>query len=680
MQNFPTNNLFSMFDPYLEAGPRDRPDFGTWNEDFKNIFEQAVHTPPREQIQDNQNNRPADSKVRAPERIQDNSQSQNKQLTEEEFAAVRDVLEENGYPPEKIEKLEARYEKDGLTWNELKQELGMGDEFDTFKSLVRFNIHGSEYYNKTKRLSEKEFLSLKQHLLENGYSQDLISKLQDKFDQHGLSWEEVSKHLQSSKNDMSEMLSDKLSKDDFQALKKLLVEHGFDGEQIKALEERYSQGDLKWSDVLSMLELEGLSKNIKLSPGEKTDLLSVFSAMGFNSKESQELVNLLQQGRHAQVWEAISKRLDNMAPDQKLQLTENQAASLLKALGIEAGKMEKFSPFIGRELSGNDLSNLMNLLKKEAGAARENYLLARMLQAGEESAKANGVEALLRDIARLALKEEGQSSSDSNKKKELSFLKSRLENNAKFDEASGNGSHKPDEDSQGSGNRHNEQSLFDKLQESVRARDSVNDKSDNEKDDPWKDFISRIRTIDSSDARNAVMGDTGVRGSSDAVRSKAQAQHREFISRQILDQVQNGMLRKLKDGRTQLNLQLDPPNLGRVGLVLQVHNQEVRALIKPSSPEVAQMVSENLARLKATLEQQGLRVNKIEVQVQTQENNGQNWQGHEEHNKARERMREAIRIARMRGLDMTGKSDDEKISAAVLNMESRDGPGLDIFA
>ncbi|MCA1743103.1 MAG: flagellar hook-length control protein FliK, partial [Desulfonatronovibrio sp.] len=200
------------------------------------------------------------------------------------------------------------------------------------------------------------------------------------------------------------------------------------------------------------------------------------------------------------------------------------------------------------------------------------------------------------------------------------------------------------------------------------------------KEDPWEKFLSKIRNSDSADMKNATIADAKARAAADSATQKAAIQNKEFVSRQVLDQVQNGMFKRLSEGRTQITLQLDPPSLGKIGVILQMHDKEVRATIRPSSPEVAQIVSDNMAKLKASLEQQGLRVNKIEVQTQMQENHSQTWHGQEEHNKARDRMREAIRIAKLKGLDGPGDPGTGVDGAILMNSETRDGPGLDLFA
>lgn len=102
--------------------------------------------------------------------------------------------------------------------------------------------------------------------------------------------------------------------------------------------------------------------------------------------------------------------------------------------------------------------------------------------------------------------------------------------------------------------------------------------------------------------------------------------------------VQNGILQNLQQGGKQLTLRLDPPSLGKLTVIMQVHNNEIRATIRTENSETGKVVNDQLNLIRHALEQQGLKVEKLDVQTQT--NNDQQhraWQGAEEHNMAQNR-------------------------------------------
>ena len=120
---------------------------------------------------------------------------------------------------------------------------------------------------------------------------------------------------------------------------------------------------------------------------------------------------------------------------------------------------------------------------------------------------------------------------------------------------------------------------------------------------------------------------------------------------EIFDQVQNGLLHNAHNGATRLTLQLDPKDLGQIALILSVHEGELRATIRAERPESAAALSEQLAELKNTLEEQGIKVAELEVKTGLQEFSSQNWNGTQEHNAMQETLhRDRMqRLARIQG-------------------------------
>jgi flagellar hook-length control protein FliK len=130
--------------------------------------------------------------------------------------------------------------------------------------------------------------------------------------------------------------------------------------------------------------------------------------------------------------------------------------------------------------------------------------------------------------------------------------------------------------------------------------------------------------------------------------AKLSLQHRQ----EIFEQVENGLVRSLHDGGKQIILRLDPPELGKMILSLTVAQGEVRAVIRAESPAAAQAVSEQLAQLKASLEEQGFKVSSLEVETRTPSHAGtEHWDGAEQHNQRQELREQAgfLRLAQFRG-------------------------------
>lgn len=84
----------------------------------------------------------------------------------------------------------------------------------------------------------------------------------------------------------------------------------------------------------------------------------------------------------------------------------------------------------------------------------------------------------------------------------------------------------------------------------------------------------------------------------------------------VANQVQQGMLTALRDGSTRLDLQLHPAELGTINITLVARNGELTAQIRSEKTETADMVNRQLDTIRVSLEQQGIKVDKLEVQLQ----------------------------------------------------------------
>ena len=136
------------------------------------------------------------------------------------------------------------------------------------------------------------------------------------------------------------------------------------------------------------------------------------------------------------------------------------------------------------------------------------------------------------------------------------------------------------------------------------------------------------------------------------------------LSRHLASQVENGMLTAMRDGATRLDLQLHPQELGAIGITLTMRNGEVSARIRSEKGETAEMVSRQIESIRINLEQQGIKVDKIEVQLQSHDNGGGMWQDLQQHNAWQEEDARRGQMARLRnlaGLRNKGADSDDSI-------------------
>ncbi len=178
-------------------------------------------------------------------------------------------------------------------------------------------------------------------------------------------------------------------------------------------------------------------------------------------------------------------------------------------------------------------------------------------------------------------------------------------------------------------------------------------------DAEWRAFMNKVQVDNSAAGRPSDLyaslrmeslnlaangGAQAAQAAQQAAQQAANTMHRaesamrqEALPRQAMQSVETAMLKNLSQGRQQLHLRLDPPTLGRVTVMLTMHKNEVSAVIRPERHETGQLLAEQMQQLRQTLEQQGLKVQKLDVQTQTNADaSAQEWMGADSHNAARE--------------------------------------------
>ncbi|GAB1410233.1 hypothetical protein MASR1M90_13870 [Desulfovibrionales bacterium] len=149
---------------------------------------------------------------------------------------------------------------------------------------------------------------------------------------------------------------------------------------------------------------------------------------------------------------------------------------------------------------------------------------------------------------------------------------------------------------------------------------------------------------------------------------------------EVYKQVEQGAFKNLGQGTRQLTLRLDPIELGQVSVVLQVRGKEVQAVLRATTAEASQALNEQMAQLRTQLENEGLKVTRLEVQTQLSDSQtSAQWQGAEQHNRHQENRELAMTAQRFRSL---GRIESE-VAQDVQNVvypEKKSPTGVDIFA
>ena len=122
------------------------------------------------------------------------------------------------------------------------------------------------------------------------------------------------------------------------------------------------------------------------------------------------------------------------------------------------------------------------------------------------------------------------------------------------------------------------------------------------------------------------------------------------LARYVSQQVEQGLLSSSRNGTTRLDLQLHPQELGAITLSLSLRNGEVSATIRSEKTETAEIVTRQLDAIRANLEQQGLKVDKVEVQLSSHQQDENAWQNLDQHNSWQEEDARREELARLKQL------------------------------
>lgn len=127
------------------------------------------------------------------------------------------------------------------------------------------------------------------------------------------------------------------------------------------------------------------------------------------------------------------------------------------------------------------------------------------------------------------------------------------------------------------------------------------------------------------------------------------------LSRQVGQQVEDGFMQAMRSNVRRLDVELHPAELGAITLTLTMRNGEVSAQIRSEKSETAELVSQQLENIRINLEQQGFKVDKLEVGLQNQqqdlaESNADQWQNMQQHNARQEEDARREELAHLQNL------------------------------
>ncbi|MGE4292526.1 MAG: flagellar hook-length control protein FliK [Desulfovibrio sp.] len=472
--------------------------------------------------------------------------------------------------------------------------------------------------------------------------------------------------------ELDDMKDAPISSETFQAMKPQLEKYGLSEDDIQEIEERVeSKEGMTWGQFVSTLseKMSKLRQTVELDAGQRQKMMTMFQQLGFNSSESKGMVAQVSQGDVGGVLAAIGRRLESLPQDKLASLDKDELKNFMNELQKLKG-----------EQGGNELG-----LVREVGRAMQEALEQARQKAMQLTQDKNGNTKAdtLADAARNA------SRMDASKAESLNQNMTAAEAARKAARSESGTAASLDLDAR---LKAETSKVADSVAQGARFNEGKNadqftkQNTGNGEAGAWNDFMSKLR-LDRSDLGTSLrsetqniqsaMGDalSQARGESSAAAKTLQ----NTTAPKMLNQVQDALLKGTAGGGKRLTIQLNPQELGTLSVAITVKNKDVQATIRTDNAETAKLLSGHMEALKQSLEEQGLKVTKMEVQTQLPGQDGQQWLGEQGHNSAQdEQVRQQVR-QRMNAL--RGQSQGLGTNAAAdVRQAILSGNGLHIVA
>lgn len=514
-----------------------------------------------------------------------------------------------------------------------------------------------------------------------------------------------------------------VTREDFAALKQGLAKYGFTSAELAEIEARVNaKNGLTWGGLVSVAARKMAGQDafpVELSLDQVRAIQNFFQKAGCTPQEAEELLNKLRRGESPAVWQAVQAKLAVQPEGAALELDAAEIGALSKALRLTQGNDARLRTLIQEDgsarLSIKDLKAVLAELKGDAASAQadrgaESAALRELVAGAFEQARERAEVAARADrrpgeeARRTRLLAEDAKDEREAKGKEHRPLSGENADSGK--DESGFASRLPgggrSRAAERAGDQGGEGLSGDGRHAGRDARGAARDGAGSarqgaaasEGDSAWTEFWGKVakdraakaevRAESPTRSAETLAGlgrEAGVQARPEAVLARSGSGLENFSSRDVLRQVESGIYRNLGEGSRQLTLRLDPPELGKLSLVLTVRGQEVSAVLKPESAEAGRMLQDGLGQIRQALEAQGLKVGKLEVQTQLADGGqGHNaWSGADRHNEAQAREESSRALDRLRNLRLDGEGLAQEMQSGEATA-IRSHEGLSIFA
>ena len=408
--------------------------------------------------------------------------------------------------------------------------------------------------------------------------------------------------------------------------------------------------------------LKGTQTTLDLSDEDANDITSLLNNIDPSGLLSDKVLNAIYRDDPQQALRHIMQGLEDMDQSELISCAKDELLALGRGLGLKSANLQSLS-----ELFGNaENLNLNAQSFAKALAPAQDQLLNEKSDKQKLAQAINKTLTPLLNKARQRMEKEASASAlkDRNAAHSQVMIDKTVQEHSRhlLNSIIDNGNERVQE--QGL-NQLKDQPLsqLDILLQNhdPQHNDFLDGQQHQRKSSSWDDLLHKVTVQhQSQDRRNKeikqpqpifVDSDFSFNMSLAANNQTQQSGRTSQVSQQVMSQVESGLLTSFKNGSTRLELQLHPQELGAIAVTLTSRNGEVSAHIRADNEQTVEMLQRQVEALKTSLEQQGLRIDKIEVELREQFNaNDQTWQDTDQHNSFQEEESRREQLRRLRNL------------------------------
>lgn len=458
-----------------------------------------------------------------------------------------------------------------------------------------------------------------------------------------------------------------LSEDDFSNVEKSLKKAGVEDETLRDLKRQAEEQALTWGNLITTIEqVKGADfspQAIELTPATQNNISSLLQQLGVTPEASHDVIKQMEAGNTSKAWDIIANALKATGDSAELAITKKELAALGHGLQLDQNTIAKLKGI----LSGPNAA---------LGKAELNQLAAQLNSAIE--AQNSTADKLLTELKNILNPQLANAVTANGNSTSADMHASNKENAAQIlraDQATKKGlgfsaSANTKESAQHSTTSQNSHTVSAEAVSSATESSSADSESffKGQQEGGKNSWIQFFDNAAAANTNTATGQPTGAATNS-FLQQNTQLKH---AATSFLEQIQSGVMRSMQNGVNQLSLKLNPADLGPLAVMVSVKSKEVTATIRAENPDAARALHENAHTLRASLEAQGLKVDKLDIQTGLQNNlNDKGWNSADQHNAQQQAQQRLLAKQHMRSLKDTKQ---DLLNGAILQQQQASRP------